>query len=104
MQNARYFVVSDRDMWLIKYNDEEFGPYLTRSEATLFAVDAAKKLSDRGERAEVYALGDNGKLRREWTSGKVAGTRKSGASRRRWNPMKKFSLFKKISLAGFAIK
>ena len=102
MQNAQYFVVRDRNAWLIKYNDEEYGPYLTRSEATLFAVDAAKKLSDRGERTEVYLMDDNGRCRREWASAKAA-TGKRSRGRRRWNPMKKFSLFKKISLAGFGI-
>ena len=66
MQSARYFIVQDRNQWLIKYNDEEYGPYLTQAEATLFAVDAARKLSDRGEDAEVYLMGDNGRCRREW--------------------------------------
>lgn len=66
MQNIRYFIVRDRNAWLIKYNDEEYGPYLTQAEATLFAVDAARKLGDRGEHAEVYLMGDNGSFRREW--------------------------------------
>ena len=67
MQNARYFIVRDRNQWLIKYNDEEYGPYLTQAEATLFAVEAARKLGDRGEDAAVFLMGDNGRLRREWT-------------------------------------
>ena len=72
MQNARYFVVRDRNAWLIKYNDEEFGPYLTQAEATLFAVDAAKKLGDRGEYAEVFLMSDSGRLRREWACSEAA--------------------------------
>ena len=68
MQSARYFIVRNRNLWLIKYNDEEYGPYQTKAEATLFAVDAARKLFDRGEDAEVYFRAANGRLRREWTA------------------------------------
>lgn len=66
MQGARYFIVRDRNKWLIKFNDEEYGPYLTQAEATLFAVDAARKLGDRGEDAAVFLMSDNGRVRREW--------------------------------------
>jgi fructose-1-phosphate kinase PfkB-like protein len=72
MRNARYYILNDRDQWLIKYNDEEFGPYLTQAEATLFAVEAAQKLSDRGANAVVYLMGDNGRFRREWTCEQAA--------------------------------
>ena len=67
MQSARYLIVHDRNHWLVKFDGEEYGPYLTQTEATLFAVDAARKLSDRGEKAEVYLVGENGRLRREWS-------------------------------------
>ena len=66
MQSTRYFIVQNQGQWLIKFNDEEFGPYKTKAEATLFAVDAARKLIDRGEDAEVYFMAANGRLRREW--------------------------------------
>jgi hypothetical protein len=72
MQNARYYILNDRDQWLIKFNDEEFGPYLTQAEATLFAVEAAQKLSHRGTNAVVYLRGENGRLRREWTCEQAA--------------------------------
>jgi hypothetical protein len=72
MRNARYYILNDRDQWLIKFNDEEFGPYLTQAEATLFAVEAAQKLSDRGANAVVYLRGENGRLRREWTCEQAA--------------------------------
>ena len=72
MRNARYYILNDRDQWLIKFNDEEFGPYLTQAEATLFAVEAAQKLSDRGTNAVVYTKGENGRLRREWTCEQAA--------------------------------
>lgn len=71
MQSARYFIVKDRNHWLIKYNDEEYGPYETQAEATLFAVDAARKLFDRGEDVAVYSLAANGRLRREWAPAKA---------------------------------
>lgn len=72
MQHARYFIVQDRNQWLIKFNDEEYGPYQTQAEATLFAVEAARKLSDRGEDAAVYLMGDNGRMRRQWAPGQDA--------------------------------
>ena len=54
MAQARYFVVHHDGNWLIKFDDEEYGPYNTQSEAMLFAIDAAQKLGDQGERkAEV---------------------------------------------------
>jgi hypothetical protein len=72
MQHARYFIVRDRNQWLIKYNDEEYGPYQTEAEATLFAVDAARKLGERGEKAAVYVMGHNGRMRREWAHDQAA--------------------------------
>ena len=77
MQDTRYFIVKDRDHWLIKYNDEEYGPYETQAEATLFAVDAARKLSDRGEDVAVYLLAANGRMRREWAPDKAPGCEKA---------------------------
>ena len=72
MQSARYVIVRDKNAWLIKYNDEEYGPYLTQAEAMLFAIEAAQKLSDRGETAEVYLMGENGRFRREWACTEAA--------------------------------
>jgi hypothetical protein len=71
MSDARYFIVQDGGRWLIKYNDEEYGPYRTEAEARLFAIDAAKKLAERGEKAAVYVMGVNGRLRREWVAGQA---------------------------------
>jgi hypothetical protein len=72
MQDARYFIVQDRNQWLIKFNDEEYGPYRTQDEATLFAVDAARKLAERGEKTAVYVMGGNGRFRREWAGNQAA--------------------------------
>jgi hypothetical protein len=36
----------------------------------LFAVDAAQKLGEAGQEAEVCLMGENGHFRPEWTFGK----------------------------------
>jgi hypothetical protein len=73
MPNARYFIVRSQDSWLIKYGDEEYGPYSSQSEAMLFAIDAARKLGRRGENAEVCVMGENGHFRPEWSYGQESG-------------------------------
>jgi uncharacterized protein DUF2188 len=72
MPTARYFITRDNDEWWIKYGDDEFGPYKTQDEAMLFAVDAARKLGNYGESAEVCLMGENGKFHREWMFGRDA--------------------------------
>lgn len=68
MSPSRYFIVQHDDDWVIRYQDEEFGPYKSQSEAMLFAVDGARKLAERGEEAEVCLMGDNGAFRAEWSN------------------------------------
>ena len=46
MANARYYIVGDHDVWMIKFEDGEYGPYASRDDA----IDAAQKLGTRGER------------------------------------------------------
>ena len=72
MPQARYFIVQDDDEWLIKFENEEFGPYLTKAEAMLFAVEAAQKLGEHGETSEVCLMGENGHFRPEWVYGQSA--------------------------------
>jgi len=72
MPHSRYFIVQHDDEWLIKLHDEEFGPYHSRNEAMLFAVDAAHKLGSKGEVAEVCLMGENGHFRPEWVYGRDA--------------------------------
>jgi hypothetical protein len=70
MSQAQYFVLQHDDKWLIKFDDEEFGPYSTQSEAMLFAIDAAQKLGDTGgKETQVCVMGENGHYRSEWTYG-----------------------------------
>ena len=70
MPNSRYFIVQQDEEWLIKFQDEQFGPYHTQKEAMLFAVDAAQKLGEHGENAEVCVMGENGHFRPEWSYGR----------------------------------
>jgi hypothetical protein len=70
MPHARYFIVRQADDWIIKFEDEEFGPYSSQAEAMLFAIDAAQKLGEQGDTAEVCLMGENGHFRSEWTYGR----------------------------------
>jgi hypothetical protein len=70
MPAARYFIVREGDEWWIKFDGEEFGPYRSQNEATLFAIDAAQKLGEHGETSEVCLMGENGHFHSEWTYGR----------------------------------
>jgi hypothetical protein len=72
MSPTRYFLVQHDDAWMIKFADEEFGPYRSKSEAMLFAVDAARKLGDRGTATEVCLMGENGFFHAEWSNAQPA--------------------------------
>src|SRR6266513_1458599 len=47
MSDARYYVVGDQDVWMIKIKDGEYGSCASRDEAVVFAIDAAQKLGTR---------------------------------------------------------
>ena len=68
MPHARYFIARNQDAWIIRYDNEEFGPYKTQSEAMLFAVEAAKNLQKQGSEADICLMGDNGHFRPEWST------------------------------------
>ena len=72
MPQARYFVVQDREAWMIKFDDEEYGPYQSRNEAMLFAIEAAQQLGEYGKSADVCLMGENGHFHPEWTYGRDA--------------------------------
>jgi hypothetical protein len=72
MPDARYFIVQHGDQWSIKFNDEEYGPYKSKAEALLFAIDAAQKLGEYGDNAEVVLMGEDGHFHPEWTYGRDA--------------------------------
>ena len=66
---TRYLVVRQEDVWFIKFDGEEFGPYNSEREAMLFAVDAAQKLGEQGEETQVLRLEEDGEVRPAWTYG-----------------------------------
>ena len=53
MAPATYFIVQSGDEWKIRFRDETFGPYRSRDEALLFAIDAAKEIGARESEAQV---------------------------------------------------
>ena len=67
MSDARYYIVGDHDVWMIKFEDGEYGPYVSRDEALVFAIDAAQRLGTRGECAHVCVVDDDGRFQSKWT-------------------------------------
>jgi hypothetical protein len=67
--HIRYLVVRQQDVWFIKYEDEEYGPYRSEREAMLFAIDAAHKLGEQGDETQVLKLDEIGEARPVWTYG-----------------------------------
>lgn len=64
-----YIVVRQEDVWFIRFEGEEYGPYSTEREAKLFAVDAAHLLAEQGEETQVLMLDESGELCPAWTHG-----------------------------------
>ncbi len=50
---TRYFVVQGDDGWMIRFRGETFGPYQSREEALLFAIDAAQHIGARESEVKV---------------------------------------------------
>ena len=60
MTILRYFVerlASHGDDWMIRFDDKEHGPYKSQSEAVHFAIDAAEKRNQQGEKGQVVIIG-----------------------------------------------
>jgi hypothetical protein len=60
MPIARYFVerlTAHSDAWMIRFDDQEYGPFTNQSEAVLFAIDSAEKLNERCEKGQVVVIG-----------------------------------------------
>lgn len=70
MTDARYYIVQQDDSWLIQFNNQEYGPYRTKSEAMLFAIEAAQKLGEHGEDAQVLLRGEDCHVAPQWTYGR----------------------------------
>src|SRR5260370_3523557 len=58
--HTRYIVVRQDDVWFIKFDGDEYGPYETEGEAMLFAIDAAHDLGEWGEDAQVLVMDEQG--------------------------------------------
>ena len=71
-QRVRYLVTREQDVWFINFAGEEFGPYISEREAMLFAIDAAQKLGEYGDNAEVVLMGEDGHFHTEWSYGRDA--------------------------------
>ena len=69
MPDARYFIERREDVWAIKFGNKIFGPYASEAEAMLFAIDAAQKLGEHGDNAQVCLMGEDGHFHPEWTYG-----------------------------------
>lgn len=66
---AQYFIVQDGDEWQIKFRDELFGPYRSRDEALLFAIDAARQIGERACASQVLVEDVKDHFLTTWTSG-----------------------------------
>jgi hypothetical protein len=58
----RYLIVQRQDAWTIAFGGEEYGPYRTKREAKLFAIEAAHKLGEQGKETEVMVGDESGDL------------------------------------------
>ena len=69
MSATQYFIVRSDDEWKIRFRDELFGPYKTKDEAFLFAVDAAREIGRRKNSAEVLVEDVPDHFVTKWTYG-----------------------------------
>jgi hypothetical protein len=65
----RYLIVRHGNLWLIKFEGEEFGPYESQREAMLFAIEAANKLGEQNEPTEVLLIDESGEAKPVWRYG-----------------------------------
>ena len=66
---TRYWLEGQEDVWFIRFDGTEYGPYKSEREAMLFAVDAANKLGEQGEETQVVVMDETGDARPAWTFG-----------------------------------
>ena len=57
------------DVWFIRFDGVDYGPYKSEREALLFAVDAAKNLGEYGEETQVLLVDESGDGQPAWTFG-----------------------------------
>ena len=64
-----YWIERQQDVWFIRFDGSDYGPYKSEREALLFAVDAAKTLGEQGEATQVLLMDENGEVQPAWTFG-----------------------------------
>jgi hypothetical protein len=64
-----YWIERQEDVWFIRFDGHDYGPYKSEREAMLFAADAANKLGEQGEETQVMVTEENGDVRPAWTFG-----------------------------------
>jgi hypothetical protein len=73
MSSTRYYIVGDHAVWLIECAVAEREEARSRGKAMAFATFAAQALGKRGERANVCAFDDDGRLRCVWRQNDILG-------------------------------
>jgi hypothetical protein len=66
---AKYFIVQSGGEWKIKFRNQMFGPYRSRNEALLFAIDAAREIGERESSAQVLVEEAQDRFLTKWTYG-----------------------------------
>ena len=69
---AKYFIVQSGGEWKIKFRNQLFGPYRSRDEALLFAIDAARGIGERESAAQVLVEEATDRFLTKWTYGEPA--------------------------------
>ena len=69
MGAAQYFIIRCDDEWKIRFREELFGPYRSKNEALLFAIDAAQAIGRRESAAEVLVEHEPNHFITTWTYG-----------------------------------
>jgi hypothetical protein len=64
---AQYFIVQSGGEWKIRFRNEMFGPYRTRDEALLFAIDAARGIGERESAAQVLVEEEKDRFLTRWS-------------------------------------
>jgi hypothetical protein len=69
MTAAQYFVMRQDEEWAIRFRDELFGPYKSKNEALLFAIDAAQAIGEREHAAQVLVEDEPNRFITFWSYG-----------------------------------
>jgi hypothetical protein len=64
---AQYFIVQNGGEWKIKFRNQLFGPYRSREEALLFAIEAARDIGARESAAQVLVEEAQDRFLTKWT-------------------------------------